>query len=56
MPLQANLPYFDSQLSSSSLSNGVYFGWSLLPKEGVIHSCVVNIGKSPTFVNQVSNK
>ena len=52
----ANLPHFDSEIKSSSLMNGVYFGWGYLPADGEILACVANIGKSPTFVNQVNFK
>lgn len=50
----ANLPHFDKEIRASSLLNGVYLGWAMLPKEGQILACVANIGKSPTFVNQVN--
>ena len=50
----ANLPHFDAEIRAASLLNGVYLGWAMLPKEGQILACVANIGKSPTFVNQVS--
>lgn len=50
----ANLPHFGENIRASSLVNGVYFGWGCLPGEGnVMLGCVANIGKSPTFVNQV---
>jgi FAD synthase len=49
----ANLPHFDDEIARNSLKNGVYFGWGYLPSEGEILGCVANIGKSPTFVNQV---
>jgi riboflavin kinase len=49
----ANLPHFDEHIRASSLVNGVYFGWGCLPGEGTVLGCVANIGKSPTFVNQV---
>lgn len=51
----ANLPHFDSEIKDSSLLNGVYFGWGYLPADGEILACVANIGKSPTFVNQVTD-
>ena len=50
----ANLPHFDAEIRTASLLNGVYLGWAMLPKEGQILACVANIGKSPTFVNQVN--
>ena len=55
----ANLPYFDSPLSSNHIMAGVYFGWAAVdgktPEDSsVIYPCVANIGKSPTFVGQVS--
>lgn len=49
----ANLPHFDENIKQSLLG-GVYFGWGYLPTEGEMLGCVVNIGKAPTFVNQVS--
>jgi FAD synthase len=50
----ANLPHFDKELKESALSNGVYFGWGYLPNEREVLGCVVNIGRSPTFVDQVA--
>lgn len=48
------MPHFDNELKESTLVNGVYFGWGYLPADGEILACVANIGKSPTFVNQVT--
>jgi FAD synthase len=50
----ANLPHFDKEIRESALSHGVYFGWGYLPNEREISGCVVNIGRSPTFVDQVA--
>jgi FAD synthase len=52
----ANLADFDEQIRRSGLPNGVYFGWGCLPAEGKVLGCVANIGKSPTFVGEVSSK
>jgi FAD synthase len=51
-----NLPQFDDMIEKLSLNRGVYFGWSYLPDppQGQIYGMVSNIGKSPTFVGQVS--
>lgn len=51
----ANLPYFDSLLASSGLSNGVYVGWATVchPTLPTTRLTVVsNIGYSPTFAGQ----
>lgn len=49
----ANLPHFNKEIMESALVNGVYFGWGYLPGEREVLGCVANIGKSPTFVDQV---
>ncbi len=50
----ANLPYFDQQLKSSSVTNGVYAGWASVPEiSGAIYPAVANIGYSPTFSGEV---
>jgi FAD synthase len=48
------LPHFDKEIKDSKLTNGVYYGWGYLPSEGEVLGCVVNIGKSPTFVDEVT--
>ncbi|KAJ1420485.1 hypothetical protein B484DRAFT_399859 [Ochromonadaceae sp. CCMP2298] len=47
----ANLPQFDTELSFYGVATGVYCGWASLEGEGP-YPCVVNVGKSPTFVGQ----
>jgi FAD synthase len=49
------LPHFDKEIKDSKLTNGVYYGWGYLPSEREILGCVVNIGKSPTFVDEVKD-
>lgn len=48
----ANLPHFDKQFNEGHYPTGVYFGWASV--RGEMFTAVVNIGKSPTFVGQVS--
>jgi hypothetical protein len=48
----ANLPQFDSELSFYEVANGVYCGWASVQGRGTV-PCVVNVGRSPTFVGQV---
>lgn len=49
----ANLPYFDSELSTHAVERGVYFGWAKVQGESNLYPIVANIGKSPTFVDKV---
>ena len=49
------MPHFDKEIKKSKLTNGVYYGWGFLPSEKEVLGCVVNIGKSPTFVDEVQN-
>ena len=49
------MPHFDKEIKESKLINGVYYGWGYLPSEKEVLGCVVNIGKSPTFVDEVKD-
>ena len=52
----ANLPHFDSEIEQSEICNGVYIGFGRIQSSSTLYPCVANIGKSPTFVGEVSKK
>ena len=48
----ANLPHFHSKFASGQYPTGVYFGWASIKSD--IYPMVTNVGRSPTFIGQVS--
>lgn len=52
----ANLPYFDKKLTEFECPNGVYFGWGKVADDSNLCTVIANIGKSPTFVGQVTTR